>query len=227
MDRLTVISKKLGEEYRENKEAAAALALAKQEFFNEIDARLAAQPRRTIVVDYPFKAAMTKDYQKWIEENHPGFILKEAKLAKAGQDFPDVKLSLIEDPKYQKFTYVNKEEGLSYSRNIIRSSVDLDAEKLKRDHPEVWKRITYPVFPSDAELDMIAYVGKFTPEEMAEYVAERMQTDEDNWPVRELDYENIDLQDQSILEKYMTYKLVPKLEIRKAKKEELEHENDE
>ena len=63
MDRLTVISKKLGKEYKQNKSAAASFAAAKQEFFDEIDARLAAQPRRTKIVDYPFKTAMTKDYQ--------------------------------------------------------------------------------------------------------------------------------------------------------------------
>lgn len=72
----------------------------------------------------------------WIKTNHPGWRFLSS--PSAGSTY----IVLEEDPTVKKFTWINHATGRVYGRTYAEGSPTLDDDRLKRDDPDLWERVS-------------------------------------------------------------------------------------
>lgn len=129
LDKLT---SRFGRAYTSAKKAAERQAKVQAEFFNAIDQTLEGLVRRHQIVEFTGK---DEPYDTWITTRYPGWRLRS--VSEDGE-----RLVIEEDPKFMKFTFVNKADGMVYGRTVSQSGNGLDIERLQEENPELWEQIT-------------------------------------------------------------------------------------
>lgn len=68
----------------------------------------------------------------------------------------------------EPFEYVNKQDGMIYSRQISKAAPSLDDDRLREEDPELWEQITYIPEPQrtlrpleDLSPEQLAKVGEY------------------------------------------------------------------
>ena len=131
-ENLNQITKDLGTRYEVSKTAATELAAKKGEFFTAIDEEVAAtETLAQQTIEY------TGQPEDHIKVFYPGwrFVSSDTEANTA---------VIEEDPAYKKFVHVNQEDGKLYRRNVSQAGPSLDDERLQKEDPDLWKRITKP-----------------------------------------------------------------------------------
>lgn len=135
---LASVTKRLGRRYDKWKDAERLKKESQQDFFElatvEVnkDESLA---RKTVYVYGELKEA-----REHIAQYHPGWIVETYQHSDQVGD--EIAFVLVEDPQYKPYKYVNRDLGLVFEREIRQGSVTLDDERLRKEDPELWQRVT-------------------------------------------------------------------------------------
>ena len=161
-DNLDQITKELGTKYEVSKTAAEELKTQKGKFFKAVDAEvIATTTLATQTITVP--DAEEEDPLAHIKTFYPGWRYVE--------EHDDGKILIEEDPGFKKFVHVNPEDGKLYRRNVSQEGPSLDDERLQKEDPTLWKRITKPGrvlkdLNTLADKDLAAVQAYFVPGKM-------------------------------------------------------------
>jgi hypothetical protein len=134
-DKLVEVTKQLGENYKEAKEADKKKNDSRKEFFELIDERENDEPTEIIGVTASSEAEARAQALKYfpshevllVRDNEDGTFLLEIRIADL----------------YRPFTFVNPEDGMVCARQARAGSLHLDDERLKEENPDLYERVTY------------------------------------------------------------------------------------
>ncbi len=165
MSNLDQITKELGTRYEVSKTAAAELATKKNEFYTAINEEIVSTETlatKRIVVPNEF---IGKE-EEYVKVFYPGWVIVMKDITPGNP-----LIGIEEDPAFKKFVHVNPEDGKLYRRNVSQEGPSLDDERLQRENPTLWKRITKParvLKPLDKlpDKDLAAMQAYFVPGKM-------------------------------------------------------------
>lgn len=138
MNKLSEITKLLGIAHAESKKAEKELKTYRSEFFEAIDDEIISTEtfaRQTITFIPPKTEDDAEDLITYVNRFYPGWRIVDVGSKRNTH-------IIEEDPAFKKFVYVNHEDGNIYRRNVSQSGPSLDDERLKRENPKLWERIT-------------------------------------------------------------------------------------
>ncbi len=123
--------KRLNGEAKTKKNRAIGL---KEYFFDQATSEASSLlAQKTIQVESKTRAEAKLE----AERRNPGWIV--AGIQPHDEGF---RVIVREDPKFKTFSFVDKERGLVWTKQISSTSATLDDDKLRAEDPELWKRIT-------------------------------------------------------------------------------------
>lgn len=226
--KLNEITKELGESHEFKVYYDVNLKENRQEFFDAVTQHIEKLPLSTKTVPYPdLESLGFKGMDEWVKIYHPGWKVASVQL-ESDSDSPPVRIILAQDPSLVKFTWYNPEDNKVYQRNVIEEAPSLDDESLAQDHPDVWWRISESIPPSDEALDLLYDYTEWDTEGVEEWLNDRMNDADYEWPRRLKNLELVDPGDLSIISDYMVPgQLSLRLEKpREAKPEEINDPDD-
>lgn len=138
MNRLSDITKKLGYVHAKSKQIEKELKASRSEFFEAIDNEIIENDtlaRQTITFVPPKGKEDAEDLITHVKRFYPGWRIAESGSKKNTH-------IIEEDPAFKKFVYVNREDGNIYRRNVSQGGPSLDDDRLKKENPKLWERIT-------------------------------------------------------------------------------------
>lgn len=143
MSNLTRITRLLGSRHRKFKKAEELHKKSRNKFF---EAALEQNSERTLAkrtIDVP--ATSETQAREIAGRQHPTYdVVTVSPIDVDGKEENEYRVTLQENPKFLPFTFVNKEDGMVYSKSIRAGSVQLDDDLLKEQDPELWEEITEP-----------------------------------------------------------------------------------
>lgn len=164
---LNEVSKKLGEFYKEWKEAEKAKNTYKAEFFEALTEKIRyeAQPQVQVVRVY---GPTEEEARSRLAKYYPGGHIK----AVDGQDGTEGYWGAVleEDPDYVPYTFINPEDQMVYSRQVVAGKLNFDDELLKKRDPELYERVTY--IPQDRQLRNLSELDDEDIAAVQEYIYE-------------------------------------------------------
>jgi hypothetical protein len=159
---LNDITAELGTAYKEWKGGEKKKNAAKDKFFMAINAELNEQiPAQTYAVSGPWGVGMSEeDAREEFVKRHPGWNVEELRVCSEGWE-----AILVEDITLAPFTYVNKDEGMVYQRQVVSGSIMLDDERLQADDPELWNLVME--IPNRQIIENVMYECGQEPEDLS------------------------------------------------------------
>lgn len=150
VDPLEKLVARLAETYRQYKEFDTRLngeskskknrkSGLKEEFFDEATkASATTLAEKTTLI---LKEDAPDDESARIEaaRRYPGWTVESVKYDGPGMMW---RIRIKEDPRYKPFTYVDEANGLVWTRQISAGSAEYDIDKLQREDPELWERVS-------------------------------------------------------------------------------------
>lgn len=129
---LSQITKSFERAYNAAEKSADRKAQAQKRFFDAIDQTLEEQVRKQQIV--PFTGTEDEPVETFIARQHPGWRLR--RVTDSGE------IIIEEDPKFMKFSFTNKELGVTFQRTTAQASNSIDDERLRKENPRLWEQIT-------------------------------------------------------------------------------------
>jgi len=130
---------RLGELYRQWKEAEKAKNQAKEKWFRAVTEELEQEIPAQVVE----RVEATDDEQALRVAQRRFVRYRVVDVARVSDTEYDVVLE--EDAALKPFTYVNKSDGNVYRRDVVEGSPTLDDEGVREELPELWNEITEEV----------------------------------------------------------------------------------
>jgi hypothetical protein len=137
MNKLSSATQKLGNAYRNWKSFEKEKNEAKDEFFNLATEEVADGPASRVERIY---GPTEGDVLGRVIQRFPAWILKECDPIEDSGYFT---VLLEEDPKFHSFTFVNPEDGMVYSKQVVSGAPYLDDDLLQEMDPELYEEVTY------------------------------------------------------------------------------------
>lgn len=131
-DDLTEITGQLGRYYDDWKESEGAKNSAKEAFFEAATREVPVRSWSEIIEADNEEDALRIAQRKFHQHNVTDVV-------KSGDDW---EVFLEEDPSLNPYSFINKEDGRVYSRQVVQGSPMLDDGAVLADDPELWDRIT-------------------------------------------------------------------------------------
>lgn len=147
---LKTITKQIAARHKAKGKAETALKKARGEFF---DVATAATDNDDLLARKTLRIAADNEIQarSHLEREYPGWIILELLNEDEEHDgstdmSTSVWLALIkEDPALQPFTFVHPELDLVFERQVRAGSIQFDDERLKKENPDLYKKVTKQV----------------------------------------------------------------------------------
>jgi hypothetical protein len=172
-DRLLFITTQLGESYFAWKEEEKNKETDRKAFFELAIAANKHAPVRTKVVEVKIKSgfgsieeAMARAGQK-----HPRFLVQ------GGQENGETargetlyKVILEEDPKWLDFTYINEHDGNVYCRKVEDGKMNIDADRMEAEDPELFKSVTMETWGGDRIIMPFAFMEDAVLQKVQPYI---------------------------------------------------------
>lgn len=137
MSNLNEITEQLAEAYADWKSGEKAKNKFRDQFFDAVNATVAEGnlAEKYASVNAPDESAARDRLRK----QNPTWLIYELRQGE-GDLWEAV---LTEDPSYVPFTYVNKELGLVFHKQVSSGSAFIDDERLAEEDPELYEAVTY------------------------------------------------------------------------------------
>lgn len=136
MSNLGDITSKLGEEYRAWKAHEKTKEAARKEFFSAVNQHLSGKRAEKLV---EVAAPSEEQARQELERRYPAWSIDDMRVSSEGR----YEAIIVENPEFQKFTFVNSEDGYVYGRSVSSGSIFLDEDRLQAENPELWERVTF------------------------------------------------------------------------------------
>jgi hypothetical protein len=139
---LQQITKQLGSAHKKKSEGEKELKASRTQFFEAIDQEiLSTQTLAQQTIPVPEVAVDQEALIHYVAVFYPGWQLGEVVPSVWADGLP-LEIIIEENPAFKKFVYVNSEDGNFYRRNVSQAGPSLDDERLKKEDPRLWHRIT-------------------------------------------------------------------------------------
>lgn len=168
MSNLKSVTEKLAEAYSDWKSGEKAKNKLRDEFFAAANEEIKSGnlAEKYASVDAPDEASardrLKKQFPAWeIEEIRNDKNLWEAVL--------------VENPDFVPFTYVNKELGVVFQKQVSSGSVYIDDERLAEDDPDLYEEVTYVPEP-ERQLKDLESLPPNVLAQLADYIYEGKPT---------------------------------------------------
>jgi len=132
---LTKITNAFERAYNSAEKASQRKVVAQAKFFSAIDQVLEGKVRKQQLVDLEDSGYDGDDPVSFISRQYPGW-----RLVSVNDD--GLQAVIEEDPKFMKFSFVNKENSRVYQRTNTQAGSSLDNERLREENPELWDQVT-------------------------------------------------------------------------------------
>lgn len=140
MTNLTDVTRQLGTHYLSWKEFETSKNECKNRFFEAVTEKI--RNEWVPVEKYAICDALSEaEARKELERMHSGWLIDTIRENPDAQG--EWEAIMVEDPELKAFTYVNPEDGMVYTRQVVSGSPTLDDERLKAEDPDLWREITY------------------------------------------------------------------------------------
>lgn len=134
MSELTEITKKLGSAYAEVKKWDKVKSESRKEFFKVVSSQHETLASKFVDV----QADNLAQAIELAETYHPGWTALSAAESENGYS-----VRMQENAEFKPFTFINHEDGMVYQKQIVAGSIMFDDERLKRDHPDIYDKVTF------------------------------------------------------------------------------------
>lgn len=134
MSELTKITKKLGSAYAEVKKWDKIKSESRKEFFDAVSNEHETLASKIVEVEADNLAQAIE----LAETYNSGWVALSAVEEGSGYS-----VRMQENSEFKPFTYVNHEDGMVYQKQIVAGSIMFDDERLKRDHPDIYDKVTF------------------------------------------------------------------------------------
>lgn len=136
MTDLNAVTEQLAKAYDSWKSGEKAKNKLRDEFFEAV---LAEVESRSRAEKYASVSAKNEaDARDKLNKQHPTWEIEEIR-----QNENQWEAVLVENPKYVAFTYVNKDLGLVFQKQVSAGSIYIDDERLAEEDPELYEQVTY------------------------------------------------------------------------------------
>lgn len=214
MSDLTKITKSLGESYKAWKDGEKAKDEDRKKFFTAVDEKLRKEKpaEKYVTVDTP---GDEEEVRELLVKKYPTWVVEAVRPTPEGGIWEAI---LTEITTFTPYTFVNKEDGKVYQRQVSAGSAYVDDERLQEEDPDLWLKVTE--VPNRGVLADLLYECGVDHEEVDDRI-------DYFWPDSERqlrDLESLDADTLAALSEYI-YEGKPTVKLaapRKAKAEELE-----
>lgn len=140
MRRIKTVTREFGKRYLKVKQEEAKKSELQKEFFEIATAEIAKRSLSTQVIEVPD----VDNPSDWIQERYPGWQIVsvqgwESTSPEKGSHYNAI---IKEDPALMAFTYLNPADRCVYARTTTQGPPSLDDERLRKEDPDLWERIT-------------------------------------------------------------------------------------
>jgi hypothetical protein len=149
---LEIVTRDLGEADAEEKRNKKLRDKHRLEFFSLAEATVASKTLAQKSVSVA-QFDSEEEAREYLEQHYPTWRIIDFTIRD-----DDVLAVLEEDPEKQPFVFVNPLDKKVYRKQVVAGGTFVNEEKLQREDPELWKRITFvpepePQIKSSDELD--------------------------------------------------------------------------
>lgn len=131
---LDEITDELVDSYNTFKDAEKEKDKDRLKFFKACDVEVQGDLAR-MTIEIPEGDSEPLDIEEFVKVFHPGWRLVEGRAATA---------VIEEDPSSKPYVHINRKLGMVIKREVSQGGPSLDDERLKREDPDLWKRISKP-----------------------------------------------------------------------------------
>lgn len=158
------VTTRLGKAYRSWKKYEKKKDEQRDDFFTVAiqEKAKATMAQKVVALDPPLPRVEAEAY---FEQYHPRWRVEDL----ATEDGEVVSGLLVERPEFQSYVFVNTRDGFVYQRSVTDGPAMLDDERLKKEKPDLYAKVTYTtpwgevgLWPLDKiSDDLVAQIQKF------------------------------------------------------------------
>jgi hypothetical protein len=133
---IKVVARDFGKAHKEEAEAKGRKDKYRKQFFDLIDIPEQELARKTIFAE-------CDDPEAYVASLYPKWRILKKEFSRVG----DWKILIQEDPEKKNFVLVNPLDGQVYQRTVAESAPDVDLDRLKAEHPSIYRSVTFQPKP--------------------------------------------------------------------------------
>jgi hypothetical protein len=137
MDKLSEVSRSLGEAYRTWKSSGVEKDKLRKEFFETATQAVTERGLQTHI-NHIYGPTMDEAKER-AAIYYPAWKILEVSNREDGF----FEFLFEELPEYKAFTYVNSEDGYVYARQVSTGGINLDDDRLREENPDLYEAVTY------------------------------------------------------------------------------------
>jgi len=167
MSDLDLITKGLAGAYKEWKSGEKSKNKFRDDFFQAIEDEVSSSPMAEKIAT--IGAADEASARSLLSKQYPSWTVDEIRETDGVYQ-----AILVENPQYVGFTYVNKDLGLAFQKQVSSGSVFVDDERLAEEDPELYEQVTY--VPTERKLRDLESLPSELIAKLSEYIYEGKPT---------------------------------------------------
>lgn len=137
MSNLEDITTELAVSYKQWKDGEKLKNTWKDKFFEAVTKEAKESPaEKYVTITAPDESVARERLQK----QNPAWMVDEIRPISAGSDTYEA--VLVENPAYAAFTYVNRDLGMIFQKQVSAGSIYVDDERLQEENPQLWHKVT-------------------------------------------------------------------------------------
>lgn len=157
------VTKQFGEKHAAKDKADKEMKKLRKQFFDLIEVPEPELARQTIYVE-------AEDPEQYVATLYPKWRIVSYKTVAREADPPEWKVIIQEDPDKKTYIFVNPLDKQVYQRTVAEGAPELDLERMKKEDPEFYERVTFEPPPPPRELFPLASMDDEEKEGLKKYL---------------------------------------------------------